>query len=747
MSNNPFPTNQPNKQSTDFELFFRISIDAMIIADLDGKIVDFNQAYETITGFTRAELFEKNGGWDLILPEDVPVLAAQIEHIKSGNAVMKNYEVRLLNKAGELRIVSYDIKVDIIKQQIYAIGRDITKIKEQEREMQISEARLRFFFDNALEGMCIILDRKYSMVNKAFLNILGTTDSNLVVGKDFIEFVGDEYKDLVNRIVNENSEAQYQSQVVRFDGTRKNVEITGKSIEFNGQKMRISVVRDLDESKRLQEIVRENEDRFKAIFQNSTMGILLTDFNGTILELNSVIAERLGYTIDTLKGGNLVELIFEEDRPNALNSAMMLYDGRAEVTYGERRLIKQTADTTWVKMTCSIIKTSEDKRLVLAILENIDTQKNNEKALIESEEKLRAVYESSPMGILITKSPGIIFDVNPAFAEMMGYTDEELRGKNLAEITHPSDLEISEQWLEKIYSGAIENYVAEKKYIRKDGTNFWAKAVVSTMSHVANEVVTVAIIENIEKKKITEDALEQKNKELTQINQELEHFAYVASHDLQEPLRTITSFIQILERRYASKLDEDAQQFMGFVVDGAKRMQTLIHDLLEYSRINRFNTGYEKIDLNEIFNTVSRVLKDKIESNDALVIAENLPYVYGNRIQLTQVFQNLIDNAIKFKAKKRKPEIIISVNDLKDKWELVFMDNGIGISQEYFQRIFVIFQRLHTLEEYTGTGIGLAICKKIVERHGGEIWVDSKPGKGTTFHLTISKHLMRALGK
>ena len=384
--------------------------------------------------------------------------------------------------------------------------------------------------------------------------------------------------------------------------------------------------------------------------------------------------------------------------------------------------------------------------MVLGILENIDNQKYNEKALIESEEKFRAVYESSPMGILITKSPGVIFDVNPAFAEMMGYDETELIDKTLLEITHPADIDVSEKWLAQIYSGEIESYVAEKKYIRKDGTSFWAKAVVSTMNHIGNEVVTVAIIENIEKKKLTEDALEQKNKELTQINQELEHFAYVASHDLQEPLRTITSFIQILDRRYVNKLDEDAQQFMGFVVDGAKRMQTLIHDLLEYSRINRYNTGYEKIDLNEIFNTVSRVLKDKIESNDALVIAENLPFVYGNRIQLTQVFQNLIDNAIKFKAKKRKPEIIVSVNDIKDKWELVFKDNGIGISQEYFQRIFVIFQRLHTLEEYSGTGIGLAICKKIIERHGGEIWVDSKPGKGTEFHLTISKHLMRALG-
>ncbi len=266
------------------------------------------------------------------------------------------------------------------------------------------------------------------------------------------------------------------------------------------------------------------------------------------------------------------------------------------------------------------------------------------------------------------------------------------------------------------------------------------------MNDMGDEVITVAIVENIEKKKKTEQALELKNRELTLINQELEHFAYVASHDLQEPLRTITSFIQILERRYTKKLDEDAQQFMGFVVEGAKRMQSLIHDLLEYSRINRLNTGYEKVDLNEIFNTINRVLKDKIESNDALVLAENLPTVYGSRLQLTQVFQNLVDNAIKFRAKKRKPEIIISVNDLGEKWELIFKDNGIGISQEYFQRIFVIFQRLHTPDEYTGTGIGLAICKKIIERHGGEIWVISKKEKGSEFHLTVAKNIMVPLG-
>jgi len=212
---------------------------------------------------------------------------------------------------------------------------------------------------------------------------------------------------------------------------------------------------------------------------------------------------------------------------------------------------------------------------------------------------------------------------------------------------------------------------------------------------------------------------------------------------LQEPLRTIASFIQILDKRYGQTLDEDGQQFMGFVVDGAKRMQLLIRDLLEYSRVNRFNTDYEKVDLNEVFETVNRVLKEKIDDSDAVLLAENLPVIQGNKIQLTQVFQNMVDNAIKFRGKS-KPEVTITVEEQPGKWLICVKDNGIGISPEYFQRIFVIFQRLHTREEYSGTGIGLALCKKIIERHGGEIWVESGKRKGTTFYFTIRKNLIRA---
>jgi len=731
--------------SIDFELFFRMSLDIMLIAESDGKIIDFNQTYEKISGYSREELFSLNGGWDIVLKEDLANALQQVDRIRSGDFDMINYELRIKSKSGAVKTLSYDAGIDKVKKLIYCIGRDITEISFKRKLLEQNEMRLQFFFDNVLDGMGIVFEGKFQLINKALVNILGYENDTEIIGKDYIHFIDPAFHEKVDKIVSSNSSQLYTSRIIRKDGTLRDIEVTGKTIQFQNQELRIFVARDLEERKKNQDKIEESEARFETIFKNSSLGIMLLDFDGNFVDANISILDRLGYSQNEIKKMNILDIIYEEERDVALEHWKLLISGTVNKIYIEKRFIKKDNKTTWVRVTLNIMKISAFENIVFGLVEDLDSQKKSEKALIESEEKFRAVYESSSMGILISKNPGVIYDLNPAFAEMMGYSEQELKGKNLLDITHASDYQKTKKWLEKIFTREIQTYITEKKYVRKDGTSFWAKAVVSTMNDITNEIVTVAIIENIEKKKKTEDALEQKNKELTQINQELEHFAYVASHDLQEPLRTITSFIQILDKRYIHKLDEDAQQFMGFVVEGAKRMQTLIHDLLEYSRINRFNTGYEKIDLNEIFNTINRVLKDKIESHDALVLSENLPTVYGNRLQLTQVFQNLVDNAIKFKAKKRKPEIIISVNDLGDKWELIFKDNGIGISQEYFQRIFVIFQRLHTHDEYTGTGIGLAICKKIIERHGGEIWVDSKPGKGTAFHLSIAKNLMSAV--
>jgi len=252
--------------------------------------------------------------------------------------------------------------------------------------------------------------------------------------------------------------------------------------------------------------------------------------------------------------------------------------------------------------------------------------------------------------------------------------------------------------------------------------------------------------------------LQQKTDQLARSNKELEQFAYVASHDLREPLRMVTSYVQLLARRYKDKLDADADDFINFAVDGATRMQRLIDGLLIYSRVGTRGKEFEPTDCEMILGQCLNNLQVAIGERGAVITHDPLPTVMADHLQLTQLFQNLIDNAIKFRRGEEPPRIHISakpiaefgirntelnselrtqISELKDGWVFSVHDNGIGIAPEYADRIFVIFQRLHDREKYPGTGIGLAICKKIVERHGGSIWVESEPGKGATFYFTI----------
>jgi signal transduction histidine kinase len=233
-----------------------------------------------------------------------------------------------------------------------------------------------------------------------------------------------------------------------------------------------------------------------------------------------------------------------------------------------------------------------------------------------------------------------------------------------------------------------------------------------------------------------EDKVKERTKELEQSNKELQQFAYVASHDLREPLRMISSFLQLLERRYNEQLDEDANEFIEFAVDGAKRLDSMIKDLLEYSRVANKKRKFIDVDLNEVLKQTNLNLKLAIDDNNAEIIASQLPTLSGDEQLLIQLFQNLISNSIKYRSKEN-PIIQISVNNELNQFIFSFEDNGIGISTKHLERIFTIFQRLHTREEYEGTGIGLAIAQKIVQQHGGQIWAESEPGKGTVIYFTI----------
>lgn len=238
---------------------------------------------------------------------------------------------------------------------------------------------------------------------------------------------------------------------------------------------------------------------------------------------------------------------------------------------------------------------------------------------------------------------------------------------------------------------------------------------------------------------LLKEELEDSVDELDNKNQELEQFAYIVSHDLKEPLRMVRSFLELLERRYKEQLDEKGRKYIHYAVDGAKRMSDRINDLLEYSRIGRKYTAMEEVHFGDVLDEVKTYLKAEIRNKDAEIIASDLPVARAVPIAINMLFQNLLSNALKYQPAGNRPVININAEEKETYWQFSVSDNGIGIDPDYNQQIFSVFERLHTREAYPGSGMGLAICKKIVEQHGGEIWVESQEGQGSTFHFTIAK--------
>jgi light-regulated signal transduction histidine kinase (bacteriophytochrome) len=287
-------------------------------------------------------------------------------------------------------------------------------------------------------------------------------------------------------------------------------------------------------------------------------------------------------------------------------------------------------------------------------------------------------------------------------------------------------------------------YDLEYRVRCRDGQYEWFKVIGRPIRDAAGQIVRwFGVALNIEAIKHAEEALQQANERLRQqaeelvaTNKDLEQFAYIASHDLQEPLRAVSGFVSLLQQRYGGKLDEKADSYISAAVDGAARMQALISGLLEYSRVGTRGNPPAPTKADEAVQEAVKNLQVLIQESGATITAAPLPTVQADAIQLTHLFQNLLANALKFRA-ERPPEVHVGARREDGRWVFWVRDNGIGIDRQYNERIFLIFQRLHTRRQYPGTGIGLAICKRIVERHGGSIWVESQPGQGATFYFTL----------
>lgn len=473
-----------------------------------------------------------------------------------------------------------------------------------------------------------------------------------------------------------------------------------------------------------------SETKYHSLYSSMSEGVAIHEI---IYNKNKAV----DYVITDVN--NAYENILDLDRSEVIGKLASELYGSGEPPYLDvYALVSETGESTQFETYFEpmdryfrISVVSLERGRFATFFEDITLRKKTEKVRYE----LASIVKNSDDAIIGKDLEGVITSWNKGAEKIYGYKADEVIGKNISILT-PSNYNKELDIMERIRNGN-NVYHQETKHITKTGKYIDISKTVSQIKTAEGEIVGISTIaRDISNRKKMEGKLRKTLKNLKRSNAELEQFAYVASHDLQEPLRMISSFLQLLQRRYSGQLDSDADDFIEFAVDGASRMHELIEDLLAYSRVMTQGKEFAEVDMEDVLESVLINYKITIDENDANITHEDLPVVSADRSQMIQLMQNIIGNAIKYRSQD-SPEVHVSAYKEMDHWIFRIKDNGIGVDPKYHERIFKIFKRLHTNEEYKGTGIGLAITKRIIERHGGQIWIDSTLGEGSTFLFTI----------
>jgi len=510
-------------------------------------------------------------------------------------------------------------------------------------------------------------------------------------------------------------------------GREFEVEASASPLETPEGPVILASIRDMTERRKM-------EARFRAVLQAVPDGIVLMDAQGRIQFMNRQAEAMYGYSSEELLGqvGDVLvpPRIREERRRHGsrivAGDAVRLASEEGSESVG----LRKDGSEFPTESSFSPLETGDGRMLLFAIRDITERRK--------SEARFRALLESAPDAMVIVNSQGMVELANFQTEKLFGYTRMELVGQSV-DILVPSELQgPHRQHRARFFAAPNHREMGaglDLMAVRKDGSQFPVEVSLSPLEGMHGTSVTAAIRDISERKQAAQQ-LAEKMVELRQSNEALEQFAHIASHDLQEPLRMVASYTQLLAKRYKGRLDADADEFIGYAVDGTQRMKRLIQDLLLYSRAGRGGPAPQTIASSDALQEALFNLKTAIEESGAVVSFDPLPPVVAVELQLVQLFQNLIGNAIKYRG-ERAPRIHVAATTAETEWIFSVADNGIGIDPKYFDRIFVIFQRLHGRGEYEGTGIGLAICKRVLQQQGGRIWVESEPGVGSTFYFAL----------